>query len=364
MGGVERVTIELANALQERGHKLSLIDFSGENIFYYKTNEYIEKPKAVKRRSVSRKVIGRLLKLINRIGNKSDNVFTMFKEQTNDLIDHLKEKDYDVLIVNSGILTSLIPQIKNDIPDLKIIAWQHNEFDIYVNHYNKNHITDYIGGVKQADLLVCLTKADQLSKKGSFIYNPLTIENNNEISKLTNNQIIFVGRLNLKQKGLDYLIPLGKSLKSDWTILIAGDGPDKSKLLELIKKNELEDKIILKGPLTGEKLFDFYLSGSIFISTSRWEGFGLVLTEAMAFGLPVVSFDNSGPKEILENGESGILIEKNNIKEFSLRLDELIEEPLKREYYQQKSLERVMDFNKEVIVDKWESKIKNVVSNK
>src|SRR5699024_31896 len=103
-----------------------------------------------------------------------------------------------------------------------------------------------------------------------------------------------------EQKGLDYLIEIGKVLNENWEILVAGDGADKDTFNQMIKENYLEDKIILKGSLKSEELVDLYKSGSIFISTSRWEGFGLVITEAMSFGLPIVSFNNSGPREILK----------------------------------------------------------------
>ena len=286
-----------------------------------------------------------------------------------DLINYLKSTEIDVLIVNQGLLTALIPIIKKYNSKIKIVAWQHNEFDIYVYDYNKRHINNYIAGVSRADLLVCLTEVDQskfinLNEKSSFIYNPLTIDNKKETSALNSNSIIFVGRLNIKQKGLDYLINLAENLKDGWQLLIAGDGPDKNKFIQMIKKSKLEDKIFLKGPLAGQELFDFYKSGSIFISTSRWEGFGLVLTEAMSFGLPIVSFDNSGPKEILNNGEFGVLVEKDNINEFSSKLDYLIENPIQRQYYQQKSLERIKSFSMETIAEKWEIKLKKVLSNK
>jgi glycosyltransferase involved in cell wall biosynthesis len=366
MGGVERVAIELANSVQEKDHKLSLIDFSGDNEFFYKVNKNIERPKAIKPRNFRRKIIGKLLRFNNSIKKKSSNGYVLYKEQTIDLINYLKRENFDVLIMNQGVLTALIPIVKKEIPHLKVVAWQHNEYEIYMNQYNKKIIKDYLLGVEQADLLVCLTEEDQkkfsnLNKNSTFIYNPLTITNNEKkVSRLTNKQIIFVGRLKLEQKGLDYLIELGKNLKDGWTILVAGDGEDKNSFIQMIKKNSLEDQIILKGPLKSEELVDFYLSGSIFISTSRWEGFGLVITEAMSFGLPIISFDNSGPREILKNGQNGILVEKNNIKEFSVRLNELVEDHKKREYFQKKSLERVKDFKREVIIKEWESKLNSI----
>lgn len=367
MGGVQRVVIELANSMQERDHNISLISFSGDSEFYYHVNPKVKKTKAIKPRTIRRKIIGRLVRLNRMISQKDMNVFILYKEQIRDLISYLRLQDFDVLIMNEGVLTAIIPFIKKELPKLKIVGWQHNEYEVYVKNYNKKIINDYLLGVEQADLIVCLTKTDQkkfckLNPNSTFIYNPLTITNNNNmISDLTNKQVIFVGRLVLEQKGLDYLIELAKNLKDDWKISVAGDGVDKDVFIQLINQHNLEDKFKLKGSLNNKELINLYLSGSIFVSTSRWEGFGLVITEAMSFGLPIISFNNSGPKEILKNGEYGVLIERNNIKHFSDELNELIENPTKRKYFQDKSIERIKDFKKDVIIKEWESKLNELI---
>ncbi|OIK08413.1 hypothetical protein BIV60_26470 [Bacillus sp. MUM 116] len=257
-----------------------------------------------------------------------------------------------------------MPILKSELPNIKMVAWQHNEFDVYIKNYYKRFVNDYLLGVKQADLVVCLTSADLIKYKNinnnsTYIYNPVTIQNTN-ISNLNSKNIIFVGRLILEQKGLDYLINIGKALDNGWRILVAGDGNDEKKFRHLIAKNKLQEKIILKGALKGKELSDLYSSGSIFISTSRWEGFGLVITEAMASGLPIISFKNNGPNEILKSGEYGILIKSNDVNNFTESLKELMEEKEKREYYQQKGLERIQDFKIEIILNKWSKSLRRI----
>lgn len=255
---------------------------------------------------------------------------------------------------------------KKEMPNMKIIAWQHNDYDVYTNQYYKEFISDYILGVNQADLVVCLTASDldkfkKININSCYIYNPLTISET-KISKLNNKNIIFVGRLAINQKGLDYLIDIGNQLEKDWKILVAGEGVDKEKFTKMISDNKLEDKIILKGALKSEELIDLYLSGSIFISTSRWEGFGLVITEAMACGLPIVSFNNLGPKEILKDGDYGILVKDHNINNFITELKKLIEYKESREMFQLKSLERVQDFKIDIILTKWNVELKKLIA--
>lgn len=360
-GGVARVATELANLFDKNGHEVSLIDFSGKNEFYYTIEKGIEYPSVIKERYFRIKLLKSLFYLKHIVTRNPINVLNLYKVQIEELIGFLKENKHDILILCQGLLTSFIPRIKQDLPKIKIVAWQHSEYDTYIKIYYKKFLNYYLRGLELADLIVCLTKDDQqkfkkFNKNVCFIYNPLTIKNvYNKKSKLDEKNIIYVGRLLMKPKGLDYLIEIGNKLKNDdWKILVAGDGPDKKKFINLIKKNKLENKIILKGVLKNEELENFYLSGSIFISTSRWEGFGLVITEAMNFGLPIVSFENTGPKEILKNGDYGILVKKNDINEFIKKLNVLMNDPQKRFYYQQKSLERVKDFDIKIIGKEWE----------
>lgn len=367
IGGVQRVATELANNLSNMGYKVTLIDFSGQNIFFYPVSKKINIPNAIGKRTFKRRVIGKLLKVTSSIFKKPLPIKRVYLEQIDDLTTYLKNNNHKVLITCQGLLTSIIPYIKKEIPDVKVLAWQHSEYDIYVNKYYKKFINYYFQGLKSADYVICLTEADQkkfekINRNVSYIYNPVTIKNiDNRKSDLSKKQVIFVGRLDIVPKGLDILIKIAKNIKSDWRIVVAGDGRDKKKFLQMIKKEHLENKIILKGALKNEDLIETYLDGSIFISTSRWEGFGLVITEAMLFGLPIISFSNSGPKEILKNGEYGILVNNINVNEFTSKLNDLIENPLKREYFQMKSLERVKDFDSSVIIKEWELIIKRFI---
>ncbi|MEI2369164.1 glycosyltransferase, partial [Niallia circulans] len=227
---------------------------------------------------------------------------------------------------------------------------------------------DYLLGLQQADQVVCLTNKDlknyiKINKKSCSIYNPLTIDSK-RISELENKIIVFVGRLVIEQKGLDYLISIAKSINKEWKIIVAGDGADKDYFNNMIRDNNLENKIILTGSLKSNELIDLYVKGSIFVSTSRWEGFGLVITEAMSCGLPIVSFNNFGPSEILGNGEYGMLVDNYNLDEFIFKLNELIKSKEKRKELQLKSIERVKSFKMEYILNQWMEVISSITQKR
>ncbi len=362
LGGVERVAIELANSLSKEENNVTLIDFFGENSFYYDVNNEVNIPQVIRGRTILSKIKNKFRYYKFKLDKKSIDTKTLYNEQIGDLVHYLRKNPQDVVILCQGMLTALIPVIKREIPNIKIVAWQHNDFEIYTKQYFKEIINDYIKGIKLADLVVCLTEADikkfkEYNINTCNIYNPLTISNP-KISKLENKNIVFVGRLRIEQKGLDYVIEIAKKLEDDWIITVAGDGENKKQFQKMIRTNNLQNKIKLKGPLKSNELLDLYSRGSIFISTSRWEGFGLVITEAMASGLPIISFNNLGPNEILMNGEYGVIIEKYDIDSFIKNLKLLIDNKKEREYLQKKSLERAEDFNINVILEKWNSKLK------
>lgn len=366
-GGVIRVSTEIANLLYRNGHSVSLIDFSGHNVYYYEVAKGVKTPHIMYKDTMIEKYKKAFSYINNKLTNNPVKYHKIYNRKINLLTRYLLENKIEVLILCQGLLTSLIPYIKHRFSSIKIVAWQHNEFDIYINNYYKRFIECYLNGIKNADAVVCLTKCDQrkfkkFNNNSYVIYNPLTIENDKLKSSLDKKIILFVGRLILQQKGLDYIIEIAKNIDKEWKIVIAGDGPDKMIFKKLIKSNNLVNKIELLGQLNNDELKYYYVNSSILISTSRWEGFGLVITEAMSFGLPIVSFSNQGPNEILEDGKYGMIIEKGNIKQFINHLNILIEDADKRFYYQEKSLERVEYFKRENILVSWENLLQKLTN--
>ncbi|PAD35122.1 glycosyltransferase, partial [Terribacillus saccharophilus] len=193
----------------------------------------------------------------------------------------------------------------------------------------------------------------------THIYNPLTIKTN-EISNLHHKNIVFISRLSLEQKGLDYLVEVARNLSEGWKLHIAGDGPDREWLEEQIVKYNLINKVVIHGRMDPDNIIELYLLSSLFISTSRWEGFGLVLTEAMSVGLPIVAFKNQGPSEILADGKYGVLIEKGNTRKFCEVINGLTSSLEQRTKYQELSLKRVKDFDTKEITQQWDTQFKKI----
>ncbi|QDU11336.1 glycosyltransferase [Gimesia aquarii] len=155
-------------------------------------------------------------------------------------------------------------------------------------------------------------------------YNPINIERINRLYQQGTLQldsekfhIVSCGRLH-HQKGISYLIDAAAKLVYDRGLTnlrfhILGEGPCREALLEQIKQKRLSDHVVLEGYQSNP--FQFYREAQLFCLPSLYEGFGLVLAEAMVCRIPVVSTDSpSGPAEILGNGEYGRLVQPGDVE--------------------------------------------------
>lgn len=363
IGGLQRVTSLIGMASSEKYEVYFYSMFSNENFYGIKKNFYHGDTKKIKGLKFLK--LGMIFNGISVLFSGQYNLNRYYKRDITLLIDWLENKKIDVAIFSGSFAISISSFLGKE-SNVKVIGWAHNNFDIYMDLYAKKTKNAYIVGLKQANGLVCLTNYD-LSKfsiynsKTRLIYNPLTLKNT-IISSLSAKNISFTCRIDYKHKGIDYLIQVAKLLPVGWTITIAGSGSKDQveRLKKDIKSNSLQDVVIYQGALKGEKLKKHYLESSIYLMTSRWEGFGLVLTEAMSFGLPIIAFSQSGSDEVLDNGKYGILVDNGNVKELSKQILKLTENLELRMKYQEKSLQRIKDFDLENIKNQWTELIESL----
>lgn len=146
------------------------------------------------------------------------------------------------------------------------------------------------------------------------------------------------GRLNLKDlifissgrlvpwKGFDFLMDLWpRILKKEAAakLLIIGDGPDRAKLVAKISDLKLEESVFLLGKMSFERLALYLAAADVFILNTAYEGFAHALLEALAAGLPVITTRVGGNLEIIEDGQNGLLVERNNATQWQAAVERI-----------------------------------------
>jgi glycosyltransferase involved in cell wall biosynthesis len=145
-----------------------------------------------------------------------------------------------------------------------------------------------------------------------------------------NKELIFVGTVVNQRKGLHFLIEALNIIKGngiDFNCTVVGmirEGKYYQLLKEKIKKYNLENNISFTGHIQDDKLADYYNAAAVFVFPSTLEGYGMVLIEAMAFGLPVIAFNNSAMPYTVKDGINGLLVKNKDIADLALKISTLL----------------------------------------
>jgi glycosyltransferase involved in cell wall biosynthesis len=166
--------------------------------------------------------------------------------------------------------------------------------------------------------------------------------------------VLAAGRL-VRQKGYDRLVKawaLVAPKYPDWRLEIYGQGPKQERLEELIREHGVESSVTLAPP--AEDLGAVMAGASIFALSSRWEGLPLVLLEAMAVGMAVVSFDcPTGPASVIDDHQNGLLIRPRTITNFAAGLEEMMTDEALRRRCSAEAMERMREYSMDVIGPRW-----------
>lgn len=345
-GGIQRVVPIVANGLSEYHDVFVLSMYQEHGDGNYQL--YINKPSTIIQGQ--KKYIQQAFKVVGL------------------LKDYLNNNKIDILITCSEMLTpyAYLATRTNKIP---FICWCHTDAgQLWLPDLFKK-IT-----ASTADGIVALTDlnnnyfANKINARHKVytISNPIDPKLFVSDYKYDHNskRIITVGRI-CYQKYYEKLVEVASIVfkkHADWHWDTYGDGPDKDKILNLISENNIGNNLHIIGNV--DDLYDRYHNYSFLVMTSRFECYPMVLLEAMANKLPMISFDIPGSNDIIENDINGYLINCFDAQEMANKIDELIESEEKRARLSKANKNLLNNHSVDTIVDLWNKVIDEVIDEK
>lgn len=362
-GGMERVLANKANWLSSHGYEITIIttEQRGRNAFF-PLNPDIQQIDLGINYEESKGIAAKLFSY----------PFKLLKHKRA-LSKQLRSIGPDIVVSLFDNGSSIIPMINDG--SKKILEVHFSRFKR--KQYERKGLLGIIDRIlskqdlktaKSYDQFVVLTNEDKgywgMDKNISVIPNALnnTFRNVDLKERERTNKIIAVGRL-AHQKHFSELIHIFSAIHDkapDWSLEIIGNGPDKDRLQKLIDGLGLKSKVVL-SPATST-IQEKYLTGSIYAMTSRYEGLPMVLLEAQACGLPIISYDcKCGPKDIINDGIDGYIIPMGNRQLFAEKLLELIKDQELRQRMGNAAVVSSKRFDEERIMKLWTSLFEKVL---
>lgn len=378
LGGVEKVILEVLKKIDKTRFDIKLaLQYENENFFED------EIPKEIKYKyMLPQNIINKSLYYRSRKKSIFYKILYSFMLKYEKYIikkNYLKfSSDREIVIdFKSGDFLKLILLNNN-----KKVCWIHGEIT-KLNRYQERKIK-LRKQLKKCNKVICicnemrnnfLKEMPELEKNVNVIYNPFNVEEIRKKSQdyknlsveekemLKNKYIIMVSRLELKMKDFFTLFKAYKIVlktNPDLKLYILGDGKDKEKILFEIKKMQLGDKIFLLG--SKKNPYPWIKNAEMLVHSSKAEGLPTVLIEGLILNKIVVATNClTGPKEILNNGEYGSLVE---IGDFYKMAEEIIEllNPLssRRNRYLKNLNEKILRFDNEIIINQIEQMLEKL----
>lgn len=368
-GGEQRVCVEIMNALCKK-YNILVVTEDKQKSGPYSIDNRIKIINIPHERNLSMINLTKILvQRINIVSGIFNNRFTervlewaySRKNYYIKLEQVLQKEKPDYVIGLSGGYSLILANIKKKC-NTKAIAWMHNSYAAYFETPRKycwNQDFMFKNILPCLDSCVVLNEYIAKKYKENFgvdcevIYNPRSFKSKKK-ADLSKKQFIASGRM-AYAKGFDLLIEafeLFSRKNKDWNLVIMGDGEERSNLERKIEKAGLEERVILTG--FTDQVKEYMLDSSIFLLTSRWEGFPMVITEALELGLPVIAFDITAMLPLVTDGVEGILVEAFDTEKFAEAMLMLAEDKEKQQKMSANGIKKASQISIENIVCQWE----------
>lgn len=345
-GGVEQVTASVSNALAEY-YEVHVVSLCSKGELAYELDSRIKYVSLMDHELRLREMQKHLLPLLK---------------------DYFRTNQIDVALIQ-GTYPGFVTAFARFKGKTKLVFCDHGA--LMNQWHEKDTVVIRLIGALLCHKVIVLTeqsRKDYLhkfllpAKKVGCIYNWIDLEKTRSNSyDACSKRIVSAGRFG-KEKGFDMLVkafaPVAKK-HPDWSLDIFGDGEMMPTVKELIQELGLQKQVNLLGMRSD--LGERYGQYSMYVLSSYREGLPLVLLEAKANRLPIVSFDiMTGPREIIRNGVDGILVEPYDLDKMAEAMCELIENDTLRQSMSDRSQENLEKFSKQEILQQWRTLIEEI----
>jgi glycosyltransferase involved in cell wall biosynthesis len=310
---------------------------------------------------------------------QSDNVFHKLKQFLNFVKTLFREKPQ--VIVSMLTHNNIIAILSGLLFNIKVIVCEHNTFSEVIKTGEGKRIL----GLPVAPMVKILYRFSEKviavsegirenliadfgipAQKVQTIYNPVDLGRIRASRSMPQERpflkdrkpiVVAMGRL-VEQKGFDTLIKAFSHIvqEADARLIILGEGPQRDGIEYMVRDLGIGDKVSLAG--FQKNPYALLSSSDVFVLSSNYEGLPMVILEAMACGIPVISTDcKSGPREILQNGSCGMLVPSRDDISLAKAITRLLKDDRLRKGFSRRGEERVKDFSIDKIIEQFEDMI-------
>ncbi|MCI5134753.1 MAG: glycosyltransferase family 4 protein [Candidatus Electrothrix sp. AW2] len=342
-GGTERATVEIASALSETEHDVTVLSLFGPADPFFKLSDKVRICSVglkEARKSIRRSVL-------------------ISQALYSQCLAHQAEA---MILVDTILFVFCLPWLP--LSRTRIICWEH--FHLGTDHGRKMRRFARCAAAKLSDHIVVLTERDVDAWRDKYgvqdriqaIWNPAprfaVTDMVEKMYSIESRTVLAVGRLTY-QKGFDVLLKAWNLLDSDrsgWKLRIVGDGEEFAQLTALAKKFKITGSVIFAG--RSQKIEEAYRNAAIYVLSSRREGLPMTLLEAQRFGLPCVSTDcETGPREVL-SCNNGLLVPVEDPTALAQGLKTVMENLELRRRFSHAALQNVDRYDVGTVGNQWE----------
>ena len=364
-GGQERTLIDKANWLAEHGHEVLFVTYANDGPLAYSLNEKVKHidfacPFFHIYQSSFFCRFHAALKLKRIFRQKMKETITTFQP--------------DAIVVAFPLTEFFLDDLIRIVGRTPVIVESHLAYgyEAIERGYTEKILDVFFPpqrAVRKSDLLVALTERDaKIWRKhhhrvcvipNPITYYPVPLPNVEKID----GRIICVGRIS-PQKRFDRMVDAFALIADKypkWRIDIYGGGEEQGLFLlnQQIRARGLEGRVIVYPPVND--IYVEYQRSQFLVLSSDFEGFGLVIVEAMACGIPVIATDcPSGPSEIIDDGKTGLLA-KMDVKDLADKMEWMITHEEERKNMGAQAYEAVARYRKDIIIPEWEKAYMSVI---